>query len=94
MAPVTSLLNFHGPHFRFFRSCESALPIAALSGKRVVAASAGGAHSACILDTGELYTWGLGEYGRLGHGSSVSEPYPKLVSFLLLSWNKLCLSIS
>lgn len=30
----------------------------------------GGAHSAAITSSGELYTWGKGRYGRLGHGDS------------------------
>ena len=28
--------------------------------------AAGGSHSAAITDSGELYTWGKGRYGRLG----------------------------
>ena len=42
--------------------------------------SAGGAHSACIMASGELFTWGKGRYGRLGHGDSEDQPRPKLVS--------------
>ena len=41
--------------------------------------SAGGAHSACITSTGELYTWGKGRYGRLGHGDSEDQPKPRMV---------------
>ena len=32
---------------------------------------------------GELYTWGKGRYGRLGHGDSDDQPKPKLVEALL-----------
>lgn len=42
--------------------------------------AAGGAHSACITSSGELYTWGKGRYGRLGHGDSEDQTRPKLVS--------------
>lgn len=45
--------------------------------------AAGGAHSACITANGELYTWGKGRYGRLGHGDSEDQPRPKLVGFSL-----------
>ncbi len=32
--------------------------------------------------SGELYTWGCGEYGRLGHGDNVTQLRPKLVKAL------------
>ena len=32
---------------------------------------------------GELYTWGKGRYGRLGHGDSDDQLKPKLVEALL-----------
>ena len=38
------------------------------SGKRVQTVSAGDNFSAVILDNGLVYTWGGGEYGKLGHG--------------------------
>lgn len=41
--------------------------------------AAGGAHSACITASGELFTWGKGRYGRLGHGDSEDQLKPKLV---------------
>lgn len=46
----------------------------------VVDIAAGGAHSACITASGELFTWGKGRYGRLGHGDSEDQLKPKLVS--------------
>ena len=44
--------------------------IETLQGKGVVEIACGGAHSAAITSLGELYTWGKGRYGRLGHGDS------------------------
>lgn len=42
----------------------------ALTGKNVICISAGFRHSACVTDSGELYTWGEGESGRLGLGDT------------------------
>ena len=56
--------------------------IDSLRGKEVVDIAAGGAHSACITANGELYTWGKGRYGRLGHGDSEDQPRPKLVGVI------------
>lgn len=38
----------------------------ALSGKNVKCVCAGYRHSAAVTEDGELYTWGEGDYGRLG----------------------------
>ncbi|XP_077988697.1 putative E3 ubiquitin-protein ligase HERC1 [Glandiceps talaboti] len=50
-----------------------------LTGKVVRCISAGYRHSACVTEDGELYTWGEGDYGRLGHGDSNSKSLPTLV---------------
>lgn len=41
--------------------------------------AAGSRHSAAVTENGELYTWGEGEHGRLGHGDSGSLKVPTLV---------------
>lgn len=38
------------------------------AGKHVVHIACGSTYSAAITADGELYTWGRGNYGRLGHG--------------------------
>jgi E3 ubiquitin-protein ligase HERC2 len=40
-------------------------------------------HSAAITSQGELYTWGLGEFGRLGHGDITTYLKPKLITKLV-----------
>uniref|UniRef100_A0A8D2LRJ6 HECT-type E3 ubiquitin transferase n=1 Tax=Varanus komodoensis TaxID=61221 RepID=A0A8D2LRJ6_VARKO len=50
-----------------------------LQGKVVVCVSAGYRHSAAVTEDGELYTWGEGDFGRLGHGDSNSRNIPTLV---------------
>ncbi|XP_051890412.1 LOW QUALITY PROTEIN: probable E3 ubiquitin-protein ligase HERC1 [Pristis pectinata] len=50
-----------------------------LQGKIVVCVSAGYRHSASVTSDGELYTWGEGDFGRLGHSDSHSRNLPALV---------------
>ncbi|XP_007895403.2 probable E3 ubiquitin-protein ligase HERC1 [Callorhinchus milii] len=50
-----------------------------LLGKIVVCVSAGYRHSAAVTSDGELYTWGEGDFGRLGHSDSHSRNLPALV---------------
>lgn len=65
------------------RSCDRPRVIESLRGKDIVDVACGGAHSAAITAAGELYTWGKGRYGRLGHGDSEDQLKPKLVEALL-----------
>ncbi|KAJ8338960.1 hypothetical protein SKAU_G00357460 [Synaphobranchus kaupii] len=50
-----------------------------LLGKVVICVSAGYRHSAAVTNDGELYTWGEGDFGRLGHSDSHSRNVPTLV---------------
>ena len=36
-------------------------------------------HTACITKAGEVFTWGLGGYGKLGHGDETDQQTPKRV---------------
>lgn len=67
----------------FFSPCDRPRIIESLRGKDVVDVACGGAHSAAITASGELYTWGKGRYGRLGHGDSDDQLKPKFVEALL-----------
>uniref|UniRef100_A0A3P8VEV0 RCC1-like domain-containing protein n=1 Tax=Cynoglossus semilaevis TaxID=244447 RepID=A0A3P8VEV0_CYNSE len=51
------------------------------AGKHVVHVACGSTYSAAITADGELYTWGRGNYGRLGH-SSEDQTTPMLVTAL------------
>lgn len=72
--------------------CDRPRVIESLRGIEVVDVAAGGAHSACVTSAGDLYTWGKGRYGRLGHSDSEDQLKPKLVSgglgsgFVLRGW--------
>ncbi|KAH9513369.1 putative E3 ubiquitin-protein ligase herc1 [Bulinus truncatus] len=50
-----------------------------LAQKVVKTMSAGYRHSAAVTFDGQLYTWGEGDYGRLGHGDKTSRNLPKQV---------------
>jgi E3 ubiquitin-protein ligase HERC1 len=50
-----------------------------LTHKVVKCMSAGYRHSAAVTVDGELYTWGEGDYMRLGHGDKTSRNLPKQV---------------
>jgi len=50
-----------------------------LLGKIVRQISCGESHCAAITDTQALYTWGRGQHGRLGHGVTENEFFPRLV---------------
>ena len=63
-------------------SVEKPRIIEALRNKRVRDIACGSSHSAAITSSGELYTWGCGEYGRLGHGDNVTQLRPKHVKGL------------
>jgi len=50
-----------------------------LSQIKVVQLSACGFHTGCLSDNGEVFTWGEGKFGRLGHGNERNQYGPKLV---------------
>ena len=59
------------------------LEVRELSGQSVVDVSAGGWHSVAVTRDGALFTWGRGEYGRLGLGANcASRLSPCLVTGL------------
>ena len=53
--------------------------IEALTGRRVVAVSAGFEHSLALTTDGAVWSWGFGGYGQLGHGDEQYQLLPKQV---------------
>ena len=49
---------------------------------KVAMVSAGPMHSAAATSSGQLFTWGFGRFGMLGHGNTHSSSEPKLVEGL------------
>eukprot|EP00051_Salpingoeca_urceolata_P019316 m.280386 g.280386 ORF g.280386 m.280386 type:complete len:516 (-) comp19399_c4_seq3:152-1699(-) len=62
---------------------EQPTHVTALDSQKVVALSAGSLHTACICLSGDVYTWGCGARGRLGHGTEISQHTPTRVDALL-----------
>ena len=55
-----------------------------LSSKKVMFVAAGKEHTACItLNDRVTYTWGNGQYGRLGHGDQRTLTKPMIVKTLV-----------
>ncbi|XP_071425033.1 RCC1 domain-containing protein 1 isoform X2 [Pithys albifrons albifrons] len=49
----------------------------------VTGVSCGSRHTAVVTRGGELYTWGWGKYGQLGHGDSASSDQARRVEHLV-----------
>ncbi|CAG03447.1 unnamed protein product [Tetraodon nigroviridis] len=47
----------------------------------IMAVSCGSRHTAAVTTTGDLYTWGWGDYSQLGHPSLASTDEPQRVEF-------------
>nr|XP_055182244.1 RCC1 domain-containing protein 1 isoform X2 [Nyctereutes procyonoides] len=52
-------------------------------GADAVKASCGSRHTAVVTGTGELYTWGWGKYGQLGHKDTTSLDRPCRVEYFV-----------
>ncbi|CAN7067731.1 unnamed protein product [Brassica rapa subsp. trilocularis] len=57
--------------------------IDALSTTNIELVACGESHSCAVSLSGDLYTWGKGDFGILGHGNEVSHWIPKRVNFLM-----------
>ena len=58
------------------------LPVVALSTRDVKYVSAGHGHSGAIDLAGDVWSWGNGSYGRLGHGANTDQSTPRLIDGL------------
>ena len=56
--------------------------VVALAKERVVGVAAGMFHSLALTAEGTLLSFGQGTCGRLGHGDTEKQPWPKLVAAL------------
>ena len=56
--------------------------VASLQGQQVVQVSAGDFHSLALVRGGDVYSFGAGSFGRLGHGNQLNQLLPKLIAAL------------
>ncbi|KAM6201637.1 RCC1 domain-containing protein 1 [Rhynchocyon petersi] len=52
-------------------------------GSEAIKASCGSRHTAVVTRMGELYTWGWGKYGQLGHKDTASLDHPCRVQYFV-----------
>ncbi|XP_037548156.1 probable E3 ubiquitin-protein ligase HERC1 [Nematolebias whitei] len=60
--------------------------------KKVSSSKGSDGHSLAITAEGEVFSWGDGEYGKLGHGNSATQKYPKIIQGPLLGKVVVCVS--
>jgi alpha-tubulin suppressor-like RCC1 family protein len=56
--------------------------VEALQGVHILAVAAGGCHSLALSEAGELYSFGDGSRGSLGHGDKARQCTPRLIAAL------------
>lgn len=47
--------------------------------KKVSSSKGSDGHTLAFTMEGEVFSWGDGDYGKLGHGNSSTQKYPKLI---------------
>ena len=55
---------------------ETPTPIEFFKDKPILSFCCGGLHSTAITTTGEVYSWGEGQFGQLGHQNFEDEKVP------------------
>eukprot|EP01118_Nematostelium_gracile_P013110 TRINITY_DN4908_c0_g1_i1.p1 TRINITY_DN4908_c0_g1~~TRINITY_DN4908_c0_g1_i1.p1 ORF type:complete len:793 (-),score=171.07 TRINITY_DN4908_c0_g1_i1:23-2269(-) len=71
----------HGHRF----NTEDPCLVERLSGVQIVGVGAGQQHSIVLSADGHVYSFGLGVFGQLGHGSLADELYPRRIEALMNS---------
>lgn len=64
--------------------------IESLRSRHVIQADCGHRHSACVTEDGGLFTWGEGDYGRLGLGDALQRAVPVQVNEIVNAGQVAC----
>uniref|UniRef100_A0A3P9JZT0 Uncharacterized protein n=1 Tax=Oryzias latipes TaxID=8090 RepID=A0A3P9JZT0_ORYLA len=60
--------------------------------KKVSSSKGSDGHTLAFTTEGEVFSWGDGDYGKLGHGNSSTQKYPKLIQGPLQGKVVVCVS--
>ena len=72
--------EYAGIHGQCIAAREPPFPeVETLSGMHVISMACGGHHSAAISERWQLFTWGGGAFGKLGHGNRLAKTKPTKV---------------
>ena len=52
--------------------------------RKVSSSKGSDGHTLAVTGEGEVFSWGDGDYGKLGHGNSATQKYPKIIQGPLL----------
>lgn len=52
--------------------------------RKVSSSKGSDGHTLAVTVEGEVFSWGDGDYGKLGHGNSATQKYPKIIQGPLL----------
>ena len=47
--------------------------------KKISSSRGSDGHTLALTTNGEVFSWGDGDYGKLGHGNSSTQKYPRLI---------------
>ena len=53
-----------------------------LKGKKVISVACGDKHTVCVTEGGDVYSWGNGKMGALGHNNTSSCELPQKIEGL------------
>ena len=82
--------NSAGPGDSSYNTNHLPVPMVMPGGVKVVTIGAGSMHSAAVSESGDLFTWGFGRFGALGHGSVESMLAPTKVENIPPLWHVSC----
>ncbi|KTG13251.1 hypothetical protein cypCar_00022227 [Cyprinus carpio] len=60
--------------------------------RKVSSSKGSDGHTLAVTAEGEVFSWGDGDYGKLGHGNSATQKYPKIIQGPLLGKVVVCVS--